>query len=366
MDKRFFFPVFNGLICALVGALVGYGIGHPIPGTLCAAALGVLIGAVVEAAFGRSASRTWLYRRRALLAIVAEIPLAIFVVGPYAYVWTFIQPDHHAVCCETPLDHGAASYENVRIETPDGIVLAGWYVPPQHTPGAVIILLPGSGADRRGTAWHAQQLIAAGYGALMYDPRGMGESTGDTVSLGWQYRGDLLAATAYLQARPDVDPTRIAALGLSRGAHVAINAADLMPDCFAGLWLDGMQSQRLEDYPQARNAGERFEMALEASILRMAEIELGEPLPPAIGQMLQELDRPPMTIIASGLDPFERQIHEKYIRFHRPSQDMWLIENAGHTGGPNVNEAQYRQRMLAFFATVFETPAGACSSTVGE
>lgn len=121
--------------------------------------------------------------------------------GPYAFVIKETQPSQHSICCETPLDYGAAEYELVEIQTDDGIILSGWYVPPNKTPGAVIELLHGSHGDRRGTAWHARLLIEEGYGVLLYDQRAMGESTVDMNYTGW------------LESRPDVDAERIAAGG---------------------------------------------------------------------------------------------------------------------------------------------------------
>ncbi len=366
MPQRWIFPAFNAFVCALAGALTGYFVRNLFAGTVIGATAGAAIGLTLEAMLGRLGAGSWLYRRRVLLAVVLEIPFAMFVAGPYAYVREQVQPHPRAVCCQTPLDYGAVSYENVRIQTPDGISLAGWFVPPRERPGALIILLHGAGGDRRGAPWHARQLIAAGYGILSYDQRGLGESSGETISLGWQYRGDLMAVVRYVQRRAEVDPRRIAALGLSRGAHIALNSAYEHPDCFAGLWLDGMGSQRLDDYPEPRDGVEKFEMALNASILKMAEVQLGEPLPPAFTRMLPELDHLPMALVSAGRDDYERRINAKYQRVRGANEELWLIDEAWHTGGPSVVPDEYRQRMLRFFERVFDTPAGECGEAAGS
>ncbi len=363
MNKRLLFPVFNGLACALMGALVGYLIGRMAVGAAAGAVFGILAAAALEMALGGRSRATWLYRRRALLLALVEIPFAMFVAGPYAYVAVQLEPRHYQVCCETPIDYGAARYQDVQFEAPDGMILQGWFVPPRQEPGAVVVLLPGAGGDRRGTAWHAGELIAAGYGVLMYDPRGIGESGGDAITLGWEHRGDLLAAAVFLQSVPGVDDERIAVLGLSRGAHIAVNAAYLQPDCFAALWLDGLGVQRLGDYPKPGDGAEGFERALNAAVLAMSELETGEPLPPAFGQMLTEMDEPPMMLVASGLQDFEHRTHEGYAKLHGPSQTMWLIEDAGHLGGPDVVPDEYRQSMLQFFEEAFKKPAGECGGS---
>jgi hypothetical protein len=159
MRQRLSFPLFNASICALLGTLVGYYLGKPAVSILVGGCLGLLFGFFLEWGFGRFGHNNWFYKRRVLLALLIEIPLAVFVFGPYAYAINQTRANHHAICCETPLDYGAHSYETVRIQTLDGITLTGWYVPSAESPGAVIILLHGAHGDRRGTTDHARQFI---------------------------------------------------------------------------------------------------------------------------------------------------------------------------------------------------------------
>jgi predicted acyl esterase len=68
-------------------------------------------------------------------------------------------------------------------------------------------------------------LARAGYGVLLYDARGRGQSQGDTDAYGWTWGPDVDAAIAWLKKRPDVRDGRIGALGLSTGADVLVEAA---------------------------------------------------------------------------------------------------------------------------------------------
>ncbi|MEW5957055.1 MAG: alpha/beta fold hydrolase [Chloroflexota bacterium] len=350
MKKRLVFPLFNMLVGAVLGAVIGYYISRPGLSLLLGALGGLALGLLAEFLLGRLDLAHWLYRRRVLLLVLLEIPLAVFVVGPYAYVIVEARPDPHPICCETPLDYGAATYEDVQILTADGVTLAGWYVPPRRPPGPVIVLLHGARSDRRGAAWHARQLIEAGYGVLLYDQRSLGESTGDKVSFGWD-GPDLLAVVDDLAGRPEVDPDRIAAVGLSGGGHIALNAAYLAPDRLAALWLDGIQAQQIADFPEAQNAGESFATLINAQILKMAEFHQGRPAPPAFVRILAKLDRPPLVIIAGGLDDFERRVSRNYAGVIGPNARLWLIDQAGHVGGPAVMPDEYRRQMLDFFQT---------------
>ena len=67
-------------------------------------------------------------------------------------------------------------------------------------------------------------LARHGYGVLLFDRRGEGESEGDPNVFGWKGERDVRAAVAFLQSRPDVDPDRIGAIGLSVGGEMLIEA----------------------------------------------------------------------------------------------------------------------------------------------
>ena len=113
----------------------------------------------------------------------------------------------------------ARPHENVSFTTSDGLRLKGWFVPSKN--GATVISFPG----RKGPQKPARLLVSEGYGVLLFDRRGEGESDGDPNALGWRGTRDLDAAIAYLRSRPDVDPDRIGGVGLSVGGEMMLQAA---------------------------------------------------------------------------------------------------------------------------------------------
>ena len=58
----------------------------------------------------------------------------------------------------------------------DGVELEGWYRPSRN--GASVLVMSGGGSNRMGTLRHAKMLERHGYGVLVYDPRGSGNSEG--------------------------------------------------------------------------------------------------------------------------------------------------------------------------------------------
>ena len=136
-------------------------------------------------------------RRFALGAAGALVFLYVVLPIGMSYV------DTHVGRAVVPPAQLGAAHEDVSFETNDGLTLHGWYVPSRN--GAAVIAFPG----RKGPQPHARMLARHGYGVLLFDRRGEGESDGDPTSWGWGNEKDLKAAIGFLQRRTDVDPARI-------------------------------------------------------------------------------------------------------------------------------------------------------------
>ena len=153
----------------------------------------------------------------------------------------------------------------VAIPTPFG--LAGVLCLPEDASAApAIVLLGGSGADTRdgdlepgwppgttglpapGTLRRiAHRLAGAGIATLRYDRRGFGTSGGERGAA--DYDSDLedaLAALAWLRARPEVNPARVAVAGHSAGALTACHVCRDDPDVAGAMLLGGLASS-IED-----------------------------------------------------------------------------------------------------------------------
>jgi hypothetical protein len=162
----------------------------------------------------RRGNLLWRGTRRGLLA-AGGLLATMLVVLPLAIGYVSV----HVGRAVVPAPHLGAAHEDVAFTTADGLRLHGWYVPSRN--GAAVIAFPG----RKGPQPHARMLSRHGYGVLLFDRRGEGESDGDPTSWGWGNENDLKAAIAFLQRRPDVDRERIGGLGLSVGGEMMIQTA---------------------------------------------------------------------------------------------------------------------------------------------
>ena len=123
---------------------------------------------------------------------------------------------------ETPATY-KLPYEDVEIMSPDGLKLAGWFVPSQN--GAVIIMQHGYKSTRKELLNEAEMMYRHGYGILLTTVRAHDHSDGETITFGMNEVNDLEAWYQYLLTRTDIDPNKIGILGNSFGGMLAIQYA---------------------------------------------------------------------------------------------------------------------------------------------
>ena len=163
------------------------------------------------------------------------------------------------------------------METPitfssDGLKLSGIvHVPDDLRSGErrpAFIILHGFGGNKggHGQTVMAEQLTAWGYITMRIDFRGCGDSEGEhgrIICL--EQVADTASAVSYMASRPDVDPERVALVGSSFGAAVAIYAGGVDPRVAAvissGGWGDGERKFRRQ-HPTPE-AWERFTQMLD-------------------------------------------------------------------------------------------------------
>jgi alpha/beta superfamily hydrolase len=225
--------------------------GGDVTGALAAAGGVVLIGLAVAIPWRHRGEGTWKSRS---LAVPATLLGLIFVLGP---IGMGIVATHK--WREPVGDPPSAAYRDVTFKASDGLDIAGWYRPSEN--GAAVVVVHGGSSDRKGSVDHARMLASHGYGVLLYDARGRGESDGSENNYGWDWGKDVAGALAFLKGRDDVDPKKIGALGLSTGADVLIEVAAQRPD-LAAVVADGAAAGSFEDWHHLRGNRARHSTGL--------------------------------------------------------------------------------------------------------
>ncbi len=315
---------------------------------LCLTALAAHVAGDEERMLGvrQPESSRWSYWLKLSLTGLAA-GLLMFYAG-YCALWVDAEarPVHRAVCCVTPADAGF-DYEEVSFTAPDGVTLAGWYIPSRN--GAAVILLHGSGSSRVWMIWQAVMLARNGYGVLMYDLRGHGESGGDMRTLGWLDVNDVAAALDLLQRRDDVDPQRIGIMGFSVGGQIAIRAAAQM-NTIRAVAADGPSLASYRDVPPPDSFLDRVVSLDNWILIKFFERRTGVPVPPGITDVIADIAPRPILLIATGPDgDMERRIARHYYDLAGEPKTLWTIPETSHGGGVAAWPEEYKERMVSFF-----------------
>ena len=278
------------------------------------------------------------YARRTLLGI-AGVLVFLFVVLPVqlAYVFT-----HAATDTALPRADLGKSYESVTFRTSDGLELNGWYVPSRN--GAAVIAFPGRGQPQA----HARMLARNGYGVLLFDPRGEGESEGTPNPFGWHGARDLKAALDFLQARPDVDDDRIGGIGLSVGGELLIETAAEDP-ALKAVVSEGAGFRSIRELVDAPGLANRL-LAPHIAVLTGAVAVFSDTAPPPhLRSYVGRIAPRPLFLIHATHGQGGEELNRDYYRAAAEPKTRWEISDAKHTRGLNVHPKEYEQRVVGFF-----------------
>jgi len=279
--------------------------------------------------------RRWVNRG---IAVVATPLVLFYIVVP---IGAALVATHKY---RTPIGSFQVPHQDVSFRTSDGLLLSGWYVPSRN--GAAIVIVHGGGGDRDGDRTHAAMLARAGYGVLLYDARGRGQSQGDPDAYGWTWGRDLDAAIAWLEKRPDVTNGRIGALGLSTGADVLLEAAARRHDIRAVV-ADGATTESVADTAKILHGGGL--LSLPYWFTQYAAAQVLENASPGRSLATVAAHLHTRILFIASTWSVERSASRIYARVANQPGDLWEV-NASHTQGLHDHPGQYAQHVLGFFA----------------
>ena len=193
-------------------------------------------------------------------------------------------------------------------------------------------------------------LARNGYGVLMIDARGHGDSSGDAMDFGWYGDLDIAAGTEFLLTRSDVDRRRIAVVGMSMGGEEAIGATATNPAIVAVV-AEGATGRTAsdkawlsEEYGWRGAIQEQFEKAQFWVVDYLTE----SASPVSLRSAVADSGDTRFLLITAGEVPDEGFATE-FIASGAPDRvETWNVEGAGHTGGLGTEPTQWEALVIAF------------------
>ena len=281
---------------------------------------------------------SWLQKLAVVVAVVALLQFVMFPLGNAVYVTSAAHPQTGT---KTPADVGL-SYTDATLISNDGTQLAAWYAPSEN--GAAIVLRHGSGSTKTATIDHAAFLADAGYGVLMMDARGHGDSEGRINELGWHGNEDIATAVDFLESNHEI--TRgIGILGLSMGGEEALNYA-ATDERVATIVAEGVgvgtYSDAVADDPNP------FERSVEWTQFALTDLLSDVPPPRGVAASMPAIAPRPVLLI-TGEEEIESTMGPIYASVGGPTTTLWELPRTAHTDALNEHPDEYRTEVLGFF-----------------
>lgn len=312
----------------------------------------------------KNASRhSWLFIRNKAIATVALISGAIAIlfgfrtwwdilwVMPFwlicLSIWQMVQGVHPRrpaiIRRTTPAEFGLENYEEVFFSARDGLNIFAYYL--KGSRPEAIILAHGAGGGGVAMSAHGRFLQKAGFPVLMLDLRAHAHSEGNTID-GIQELNDILGAVDYIRTRPELDPQRIGALGISLGARTLLHAT-LQTDAIRALVLEGLGPMNLEDHGGRPTTLRRWiNYPINWLTYNLGDWIAGTS-PASNSSALVSLRRP-LLYISSG---HNKEQHFNRLLFAAASEpkEFWEIPGTRHAAGYFKDNKAYAGRVVAFF-----------------
>jgi dienelactone hydrolase len=205
-----------------------------------------------------------------------------------------------------------------------------------------VIVFPG----KKGTQRHARMLVRHGYGVLVFDRRGEGESDGDPNALGWAFNRDLKGAIGFLQRRGDVDRNRIGGLGLSVGGEALLQTA-AETDTLGAVVSEGAGARSVREDVIRVRASKVPEIAV-STVLTAGTALFANQAPPASLERLAARIRAPVFYIYATRGAAGEDNQPDYYEATRSPKQIWKIDTS-HTHGLSARPDEYERRVVGFF-----------------
>lgn len=298
------------------------------------------------------------------LAVFAFFGLNYVALWYYAWITARNALNVPLVALPPPIQ-GPRSGEPVEFLARDGSRVHGHWIPADHETGRVILFCHQTGADGRSWERFARRLPSAGFHLLCVDFRqlpAMGRPIGSPTQYQWPAQSeawDVLGAVDYVKTR--LPQARLGALGISKGAVVAMAAATRTPAIeavivdslfstietltiymrrWARLYVKPPQVVRwVPDWLYRWVAQMALPLASRMARTSFLTVE------PSLRRLRQ-----PSFFIYNAADAFvEAPAMKRLLAIVQAPKELWVIPEAGHAEASEKDPTAYQHRLIAFF-----------------
>lgn len=236
---------------------------------------------------------------------------------------------------ETPV-----GFVNAVLETPDGLSLAGWWLPPHN--GSVVLLLGGLGATRDSMLPEARFLAEHGYGILTIDYR---QCAGKISTLGYREVNELKAMTSYALRQQGVN--RLAVLGFSVGGTASILGAAQIPEIQAVI-AEGNYANLYDEMTSIQAPVFSLDWQIQQIVILEYWLFTGiHPRDVSPLDAIAEISPRPILFI-HGEGEIQRTRGADQFEAGGKNAQLWVVLGSGHGEYSQVNPSQYEQQIIQF------------------
>lgn len=293
-----------------------------------------------------------------LLASIVVLVIVVFVVLvvglAYAAAGKLVRPPRYKRSW-TPKDLGY-DYEEVAVETADGLKLKGWFI--DRGSSITILAIHGYTASKWDETYMKPVisiLARNGFNVAAFDLRAHGESEGEITTLGYKEVRDYMRIIDWLKQNKPGKAEKIGVIGYSMGGSVAIMLSA----------MDKRVNAAVADSPYIDivASGRRWINRLKGFIKNV--LILGYPLIVMIASRKAELNiddlmmynyagriRIPMLIIAGekddlvSIDEIKKFFEE--LKNHNENAELWITGSA-HVRSIVDKPEEYEEKVIGFF-----------------
>lgn len=278
--------------------------------------------------------------------LLAFVVLALGYLGISLFVATRLTTPVRQPIEQTPADEGL-DFQEVAFESTDGLALKGWWLPGDDSSRAVVLVhgLEGSKAGEH-VLKTASVYSEAGYGVLMFDLRGHGESEGKRTTVGYQEVRDVRGALSWLEER-GFEPGEVVLHGWSMGGATVLRsapgtgvAAVVEESGYADLPL--LLRERL---PESSGLPPFFNPGIFLMAKLFLDFDPWAVRPEEDAAILSE-EGVQLLIVHSTDDEVVPFGHAKMLAASYPDAEFWEIEGYGHVEA--YSHPDYRQKLVDF------------------